>query len=85
MGFKYQFITLAGWHLLNYYTFDLAQGFAKEGMPAYVRLQEAEFNRERDGYTAVRHQREAGAEYFDKVAMIASGGQSSTTSLHGST
>jgi isocitrate lyase len=85
MGFKFQFITLAGWHLLNYHTFDMARGFSSEGMPAYVRLQEAEFARESDGYTAVRHQREAGAEYFDKIAMAVSGGQSSTTSLHGST
>ncbi|MBM4405451.1 MAG: isocitrate lyase [Chloroflexi bacterium] len=85
MGFKFQFITLAGWHLLNYHTFDMACGFATEGMPAYVRLQQAEFARESDGYTAVRHQRESGAEYFDKVAMAASGGQSSTTALHGST
>jgi isocitrate/methylisocitrate lyase len=67
MGYKFQFITLAGFHALNYSMFDLAQGYAAEGMPAYVRLQDAEFAAEGRGYTATRHQREAGTGYFDLV------------------
>ena len=65
--------------------FDLARAYAKEGMPAYVRLQDREFAAEKDGYTATRHQREAGTGYFDEVAMIVSGGKSSTVALAGST
>ena len=85
LGYKFQFITLAGWHLVNYHSFDLAKAISAEGMPAYVRLQNAEFAREADGYTAARHQREAGTGYFDLIAMAASGGQASTTAMSGST
>ncbi|HET7623323.1 MAG TPA: isocitrate lyase [Gemmatimonadaceae bacterium] len=85
MGYKFQFITLAGWHMINYHAFDLASAYAKEGMPAYVRIQAQEFARERDGYTATKHQREAGASYFDRVLQVASGGQASTGALAGST
>jgi isocitrate lyase len=85
MGYKFQFITLAGWHMINYHAFDLAAAYAEEGMPAYVRIQAQEFARERDGYTATRHQREAGAGYFDRVLQVASGGQASTGALAGST
>jgi isocitrate lyase len=85
MGYKFQFITLAGWHLLNLRTFELARAYADEGMPAYVRLQEEEFAREADGYTASRHQREAGTGYFDKVLMTITGGEASTGALQGST
>ena len=67
MGYKFQFITLAGFHALNYSMFDLASGYAAEGMPAYVRLQDAEFAAEARGYTATRHQREVGTGYFDLV------------------
>src|SRR5260370_19582333 len=67
MGYKFQFITLAGFHALNHSMFSLAQGYADEGMPAYVRLQDAEFAAEADGYTATRHQREVGTGYFDLV------------------
>ena len=67
MGYKFQFITLAGFHALNYSMFDLARGYAGEGMPAYVRLQDAEFAAEAAGYTATRHQREVGTGYFDLV------------------
>jgi isocitrate lyase len=85
MGYRFQFITLAGWHMINYHAFDLAAAYAEEGMPAYVRIQAREFARERDGYTATRHQREAGASYFDRVLQVASGGQASTGALAGST
>jgi isocitrate lyase len=85
LGYKFHFITLAGWHLLNFHSFELASAIAKEGMPAYVRLQQAEFAREADGYSAVRHQREAGTGYFDLIALAASGGKASTTALEGST
>jgi isocitrate lyase len=85
LGYKFQFVTLAGYHALNAAMFELAQGYAAEGMPAYVRLQEHEFGLEESGYSATRHQREAGAGYFDAVAEIVSGGQSSTLSLRGST
>jgi isocitrate lyase len=85
MGYKFQFITLAGWHSINMTAFELARTYAAEGMPAYVRLQEREFAAEQDGYTATRHQREVGTGYFDAVATIVSGGQSSTTALAGST
>jgi isocitrate lyase len=84
MGYKFQFITLAGFHVLNYSMFDLAQGYAAEGMPAYVRVQDAEFAAESRGYTATRHQREVGTGYFDLVASAISP-QSSTTALRGST
>ena len=85
MGYKFQFITLAGWHSINYNTFELAHAYAKEGMLAYTRLQAREFAAEADGYTATRHQSEVGVGYFDEVAVIVSGGMSSTTALHGST
>jgi len=85
IGYKYQFITLAGWHALNLAAFKLASGFATEGMPAYVRLQEEEFARQEEGYTAVRHQREVGTSYFDKVLMTITGGTSSTTAFANST
>jgi isocitrate lyase len=85
MGYKYQFITLAGWHQINLGAFSLAHDFAREGMPAYVRLQEEEFAREADGYTAARHQREVGTGYFDQVLMMVSGGAASTAALTGST
>jgi isocitrate lyase len=85
MGYRFQFITLAGFHALNESMFELARGYAEEGMPAYVRLQEHEFELEADGYTATRHQREVGAGYFDLVAQAVSGGESSTLALKGST
>lgn len=85
MGYKFQFITLAGFHALNYSMFDLATGYRDQGMSAYVQLQQAEFNRESEGYTAVKHQREVGTGYFDLVAQAVSGGMSSTTALSGST
>jgi len=85
LGYRYQFITLAGFHSLNSAMFELAKGYAEEGMPAYVRVQEREFELEADGYTATRHQREAGAGYFDAVMDAVSGGQSSTLALKGST
>lgn len=85
MGYRFQFITLAGFHALNESMFELAQGYAAEGMTAYVRLQEREFALEDSGYTATRHQREVGAGYFDLVAKAVSGGESSTLALRGST
>jgi isocitrate lyase len=83
MGYRFQFITLAGFHSLNAAMFELATGYAAEGMSAYVRLQEHEFELEREGYTATRHQREVGAGYFDAVAQAV--GESSTLALTGST
>jgi isocitrate lyase len=85
LGYKFQFITLAGFHALNASMFELARGYAEEGMTAYVRLQEREFELEEEGYTATRHQREVGAGYFDLVAQAISGGESSTLALKGST
>ena len=85
MGYKYQFITLAGFHALNYSMFELARGYAQEQMTAYVRLQEAEFAAEKLGYTATKHQREVGTGYFDDLTQVIQGGRSSTTALHGST
>jgi isocitrate lyase len=84
MGYTFQFITLAGFHALNQSMFDLARGYAAEGMPAYVRLQDAEFAAEAAGYTATRHQREVGTGYFDKVTS-AINPDASTTALTGST
>src|SRR4051795_2284831 len=84
MGFKFQFITLAGFHALNYSMFDLAYGYARNQMTAYVELQEREFAAEADGYTATRHQREVGAGYFDRIATTVDP-TSSTTALAGST
>jgi len=85
MGYKFQFITLAGWHLINLETFELAQAYRESGMTAYVRVQEREFARERDGYTATKHQREAGTGYFDRVLDIVTGGVGTTGALVGST
>jgi isocitrate lyase len=84
-GYRFQFITLAGFHAINETMFELARDYRAEGMPAYVRLQEREFALEDEGYTATRHQREVGAGYFDLVAQAVSGGESSTLALHGST
>src|SRR5262249_32031958 len=78
-------ITLAGFHSLNTSMFELARGYAREGMPAFVRLQEHEFELEEVGYTATKHQREVGAGYFDAVAETVSGGEASTLALKGST
>jgi isocitrate lyase len=85
LGYKFQFVTLAGYHSLNYSAFELARGYRDRGMAAYSELQEAEFAAERHGYAATRHQREAGTGYFDAVALAISGGQSSTTAMAGST
>ncbi len=85
MGYKFQFITLAGFHALNYSMFDLADRYRDKGMSAYVTLQEDEFNAERRGYTATKHQREVGAGYFDEVTQVIAGGTSSITALRGST
>ncbi len=85
MGYKFQFITLAGFHTLNYAMFELAYDYAREGMPAYVRLQEKEFAAMEKGFTAVRHQREVGTGYFDAVRMVITGEQASTVALAGST
>jgi isocitrate lyase len=85
MGYRFQFITLAGFHALNAGMFELAKGYGDEGMSAYVRLQEREFELEADGYTAVRHQREVGTGWFDLVSETISGGTSSTLALEGST
>jgi isocitrate lyase len=85
LGYRFQFITLAGFHALNASMFELARGYAQAGMPAYVELQEREFSMEADGYSATRHQREVGAGYFDRVSQIVSGGTGSTLALKGST
>ncbi|WP_430699362.1 isocitrate lyase [Priestia flexa] len=85
MGYKFQFVTLAGFHALNHSMFELARGYKDRGMGAYSELQEREFSSEVNGYTATRHQREVGTGYFDEVAQVVSGGTSSTTALKGST
>ena len=85
MGFKYQFITLAGFHSNNLSMFDLARNYKERGMAAYSELQEKEFANEKNGYTAIKHQREVGTGYFDYVSQAAAGGLSSTTALAGST
>ncbi|SEM92735.1 isocitrate lyase [Mesobacillus persicus] len=85
MGYKFQFVTLAGFHALNHSMFELARGYKDHGMAAYSKLQQAEFGSEQYGYTATRHQREVGTGYFDQVAMTITGGTSSTTALKGST
>src|SRR5262245_28555791 len=85
MGYKFQFITLAGFHSLNYGMFDLARRYARDGMAAYAPLQEAEFAAEQLGYSATKHQREVGTGYFDAVTQTIQGGQSSVTALTGST
>jgi isocitrate lyase len=85
MGYKFQFITLAGFHQLNFGMFELARGYAASQMSAYSKLQEAEFAAEAHGYTATRHQREVGTGYFDLVSTTITGGTSSTTAMHDST
>lgn len=86
MGYKFQFVTLAGFHSINYGMFDLARGFNESGMTAYSQLQQAEFDAEKNfGYKAVKHQAFVGTGYFDDVAQVVSGGTSSTTALRGST
>jgi isocitrate lyase len=85
MGYKFQFITLAGFHSLNYSMFNLAHGYARNNMSAFVELQEAEFAAAERGFTAVKHQREVGTGYFDDVLKAVTGGDSETTALHGST
>ena len=85
MGYKFQFVTLAGFHALNYSMFELARDYKERGMAAYSELQQAEFAAEKYGYTATKHQREVGASYFDEVAQVIAGGTASTTALTGST
>ncbi|HWG91939.1 MAG TPA: isocitrate lyase [Candidatus Thermoplasmatota archaeon] len=85
MGYKFQFITLAGFHALNLSMFELARGYAERGMSAYVDLQEREFSLEKEGYTATKHQREVGTGYFDEVSQVVSGGTASTLAYRGST
>jgi isocitrate/methylisocitrate lyase len=85
MGYKFQFITLAGFHALNYSMFELAHGYARGGMSAFVELQQKEFAAAEKGFTAVKHQREVGTSYFDEITQVVTGGAASTTALHGST
>src|SRR3954471_21525537 len=85
LGYCFQFITLAGFHTLNHSMFELARGYKQRGMSAYAELQQREFESEDDGYSAVKHQHEVGASYFEEVAMAITGGESNTTSVRGST
>ena len=85
MGYKFQFITLAGFHSLNYSMFELAYGYARNNMTAFVELQQKEFAAAERGFTAVKHQREVGTGYFDEITQAVSAGKASTTALHGST
>jgi isocitrate lyase len=85
MGYKFQFVTLAGFHSLNHSMYQLAHGYKDRGMAAYSELQQAEFAAEKIGYTATKHQREVGTGYFDAVSQVISAGNSSTLALHGST
>jgi len=85
MGYKFQFITLAGFHSLNYSMFELAHGYARDGMTSFVELQQKEFAAAAKGFTAVKHQREVGTGYFDAVTQVVTAGKASTTALHGST
>jgi isocitrate lyase len=85
MGYKFQFVTLAGFHTLNLSMFELAKGYVRRGMGAYSEVQEREFAAQTLGFTAVRHQREVGTGYFDAVAMAISAGESSTVAMAGST
>jgi len=85
MGFKFQFVTLAGFHALNYSMFDLAEGYRDRGMAAYSELQQAEFDAEDRGYTATKHQREVGTGYFDEIKNVITGGEASTSAMKGST
>jgi len=83
--YKFQFITLAGFHVQNYSVFKFAQSYKKDGMAAYSKIQQQEFEAEKEGYTAVKHQREVGTTYFDTIAQIISSGKTSTTAMSGST
>jgi isocitrate lyase len=85
MGYRFQFVTLAGFHSLNHSMFELARAYAKTGMQAYVDLQEREFASQADGYTAVRHQHEVGTGYFDAIGELIAGAESETLATHGST
>ena len=85
MGYKFQFITLAGFHAQNYAIFDLAKKYKQYGMAAYSRLQQQEFDSEKEGYTATTHQREVGTSYFDAISNTISSGESSTTAMKDST
>jgi len=85
MGYKFQFITLAGFHSLNYSMFELAHGYARNDMAAFVELQQKEFAAAERGFTAVKHQREVGTGYFDAITQAVTAGKASTTALHGST
>jgi isocitrate lyase len=85
MGYKFQFVTLAGFHTLNHSMYQLAHGYKDRGMAAYSELQQAEFDAEKIGYTATKHQREVGTGYFDAVSQVITAGKSSTLALHGST
>ena len=85
MGYKFQFITLAGFHIQNLAVFELAEQYKSKGMTAYSKIQQQEFAREKDGYTSAKHQREVGTSYFDAVSNTISSGESSTTAMEGST
>jgi isocitrate lyase len=85
MGYKFQFVTLAGFHSLNHSMFELARDYAKRGMTAYSEVQQAEMKSEDHGYTATRHQREVGTGYFDEISKIVSSGQASTLAMDAST
>jgi len=85
MGYKFQFVTLAGFHALNHGTFELARKYKERGMAAYSEFQQQEFASEKDGYTATRHQREVGTGYFDQISEVITGGKSSTLALEDST
>ena len=85
MGYKFQFVTLAGFHALNHSMFTLAKDYNNRGMAAYSELQQNEFAETPNGFTAVKHQREVGTGYFDKVSQVISGGNASTLALEGST
>ena len=85
LGYRFQFVTLAGFHSLNHGMFELAKAYGARGMAAYSELQQAEFGAEAEGYTAVRHQREAATGYFDAVSVAVAGGASCTNALAGST
>ena len=85
MGYRFQFITLAGFHSLNHSMFKLAKGYASEGMPAYVRLQREEFGAESQGYAGVKHQAFVGTTYFDEVSLVISEHSASTLAMKGST
>ena len=85
MGYRFQFITLAGFHALNHSMFELAHAYARQDMTAFVELQQREFAAAERGFTAVKHQREVGTGYFDRITQVVTAGKASTTALHGST